>query len=167
LPERDARTELEAIFPQLRDSGYRVTSGYDTKYNCLAYIAGDRGQYWEPEDRGGWYWPPHLPKNDFSLDNYIRCFEHLRFRRCDDGSLEDGVEKITIFVDDEGGFSHVALQLVDGWWSSKLGFYEDISHPVNEVLLKGRPIRYGEHLIFMARGRTDAGPGRSGLILPT
>jgi hypothetical protein len=165
LAERNARTELEALFPRLRDSGYVVTSDYDAEYNCVSYIADDRRQRWEPEERGGWYWPPHLPKNDFSLDNYVRCFEFLMFRRCDDGSFEEGVEKIAVFVDDDGEFSHVARQLSDGWWSSKLGFYEDISHPANELLFQGRPTRYGEHLCFMSRPRVEAGPGRSGLIL--
>jgi hypothetical protein len=166
LSERDVRADLEAMFPRLRDSGWIQTSDYEMKYNCVAYIADDREQWWEPEDRGGWYWPPGLPKNDFSLDNYLRCFDYLGFRRCDEGSLEPDVEKIAVFVDDADEFSHVARQLTDGWWSSKLGVYEDISHPTNETLLCGRPIAYGQNLIFMARPRLRSGPGRSGLILP-
>jgi hypothetical protein len=165
LADRDVRGDLEALFPRLRDSGYAVTSEYASGYNCVAYIADDRLHRWEPEERGGWYWPPGLPKNDFTLSNYIRCFEYLNFRRCVDDSLEDGVEKIAVFVDDEGEFSHVSRQLEDGWWSSKLGFYEDISHPSNEVLLAGRPLQYGENLILMARRRETRGAKRTGLIL--
>lgn len=166
MTNRDARAELEALFPRLRDSGYVVTSDYDQHYNCVAFIAEDRRRWWEPEERGGWYWPPGLPRDDFGLDNYIRCFESLGFRRCDDASLEDDLEKIAIYADADGDFSHVARQLHDGWWSSKLGFYEDISHPSADVLFGGRPQSYGENMIFMARRRQSAGPGRSGLIIP-
>lgn len=165
MTSRNSRDELEALFPRLRGSEFVVTSGFAHEYNCVAFIAGDRRHRWEPERRGGWFWPEGLPLGDFCLDNYIRCFEYLGFRNCDDGALEDGLEKIAIFVDDDGDFSHVARQLHDGWWSSKLGFYEDISHASVELLLDGRPLRYGENLIYMARPRTDPGPDRSGLIV--
>jgi hypothetical protein len=165
LADRDSRADLEALFPRLRDTGYIITSEYDSDYNCVAFIAGDRDHRWEPEARGGWYWPPGLPLEDFSLGNYLRCFETLGFRPCVDGTLEPGVEKIAVFADDGGEFSHVARQLVDGWWSSKLGFYEDISHGAVEHLFDGRPLEYGQDIGFMARPRFLDGPGRSGLII--
>lgn len=166
LAERDLRLDLEALFPRLRGTGYAVTSAYCSDYNCVAFVAGDREHRWEPEDRGGWFWPPGLPLEDFSLSNYIRCFEFLGFSECEGGELEDGVERIAIFVDADGEFTHVARQLSDGWWSSKLGFYEDISHASLDHLLQGRPLQYGESIRFMCRPRGDAGPGRSGLIIP-
>ena len=139
LTERDARSELEALFPRLSGTGYVVTSDYEPKYNCVAFVADDRERRWEPEDRGGWFWPPDLPREDFSLDNYIRCFRWMGFVDCDDGECVDNVEKIAVFVDGDGDFSHVARQLADGWWSSKLGFFEDLSHRALEDLLDGRP----------------------------
>lgn len=167
MTERDARSELEALFPRLRESDYTVTSAYDTDYNCVAFVAGDRRRRWEPEDRGGWYWPPDLPREDFSLANYIACFRFLGFETCDGGGLEAGVEKIAVFVDPKGEFSHVARQLEDGFWSSKLGFYEDISHRAPEDLLEGRPVAYGGDIRYMARARMEQGTRRSGLILPS
>lgn len=167
LADRDSRRELEALFPRLQSSDYVVTSGYESTYNCVAFVAGDRNRRWEPEDRGGWFWPPELPREDFSLDNYIRCFEFMGFSPCGDAGLDDGIEKIAVFVDADGDFSHVARQLEDGWWSSKLGFYEDISHPALEQLFQGRPLRYGETIRYLSRRRVEPGPRRSGLVLPT
>lgn len=153
------------MFPRLQGTGYNVTSRYKTAYNCVAYVAGDREHWWEPEARGGWYWPPELPLEDFRVENYIRCFEGLGFRSCQSRELEDGIEKIAVLVHDDGEFSHVALQLIDGWWSSKLGVYEDISHASVEHLFDGRPLKYGENVRYMSRPRVDHGRDKSGLIL--
>lgn len=134
----------------------------------MSFIAGDRERRWEPSGgRGGWYWPPELPADDDSLDGYLRCFESLGFRECADGALEDGIEKIAVYADDAGDFSHVARQLVDGYWSSKLGSFEDLSHEDAADLFRGRPTRYGENLRFMCRDRHEDGPDSSGLIVPS
>lgn len=167
MTERDACDELEAVFPRLRTGEYIRTSDYEPDYNCVAFVAEDRTRRWEPPAGNGQYWPPGVPCSDGGLDDYLTCFEqHFGFARCDDGDLEEGVEKIAIYVDADGDFCHVARQLEDGWWSSKLGFFDDISHESLELLLDGRPTPYGDQFIFMARPRRVASPSRTGLILP-
>jgi hypothetical protein len=90
----------------------------------------------------------------------------MGFVDCDDGECVDDVERIAVFVDGDRDFSHVARQLADGWWSSKLGFFEDLSHRALEDLLDGRPRPYGSSICFMQRPRTQASHERSGLVLP-
>jgi len=48
--------------------------------------------------------------------------------RCDDGNREPGFEKVAIYADANGDFTHAARQKEDGSWTSKLGEWEDISH---------------------------------------
>lgn len=131
----------------------------------MSWAADDQTHWWEPEDRGGWYWPPGLPREDFSLDNYLAAFRTLGFEECADGTLEPGLEKIAVYVDRSDEFTHVAVQLDDGWWSSKLGHSNDISHEKLDSLFEGRPIEYGEKLVFMARRRTKPSRTRSGLLI--
>jgi hypothetical protein len=56
------------------------------------------------------------------------------YQVCSDGGLEPGVEKVAIYVDDFGIPQHVARQLPDGTWTSKLGKGEDIGHVSPESL---------------------------------
>ena len=164
----DDKAELEACWPRLATDSYsyNITSGRCPRYNCVAWVADDMERWWEPEDRGGWHWPHGLPRDDYSLANYVAAFETLRFEKCADGLPEPGVEKIAIYVDDDHEFTHVARQLDDGWWSSKLGMFNDISHQSLEALLRGRPERYGETFTYMMRLRTAPSRPRSGLLLP-
>jgi len=73
-------------------------------------------------------WPAGVPKG-FYIQNYIRLFRHLGYEPCDSSGLEDGFEKVALYADEMGiVFTHVAKQLPDGSWTSKLGPYEDIQH---------------------------------------
>ena len=161
----DDRADLEACWPRLASEPYNITSARSRRYNCVAWISQDQSRWWEPQERGGFYWPEGLPKEDFSLANYLAAFRTLGFERCADGALTDGVEKIAVYVDDAGEFTHVAVQLDDGWWSSKLGHFNDVSHQGLESLLRGRPLTYGENFIFMARRRLRSSRPRSGLLV--
>jgi hypothetical protein len=161
----DDQADLEACWPRLASEPYNITSSRCRRYNCLAWVAEDQSQWWEPEDRGGFYWPPGLPKDDFSLANYLAALRSLGFEICADGTLIEGVEKVAVYVDDADEFTHVAVQLDDGWWSSKLGHFNDVSHQMLESLLQGRPLRYGEHFTYMARARRKPSRPRSGLIV--
>ena len=57
----------------------------------------------------------------------MKVFESLGFEPCPDGDLEEGFEKIAIYSK-SGEYQHVARQLSDGNWTSKLGIREDIEH---------------------------------------
>lgn len=77
------------------------------------------------------------------------------YKVCESGSLESGIEKIAIYVDDSGIPQHVARQLQDGTWTSKLGKEEDIQHNLLEAL---EGDLYGKVTVFMMRRipETDA-----------
>ena len=58
----------------------------------------------------------------------MRLFAGEGFSVCEDEVLEPAYEKIAIYAF-VGEFTHVARQLEDGRWTSKLGHLEVITHP--------------------------------------
>jgi hypothetical protein len=120
---------LERKFKALVSAGYRVTSEWTTAYNCIAYAAGDTSRKWDctPVPIPGYYWPPEAKTGDY-IDALESAFEVIGFTQCDNGDLEDGYEKVALYVDSNGKWTHAAKQLPDGNWSSKLGNAEDIAH---------------------------------------
>lgn len=141
--------ELEQSFPSLKNSEWRITSEKDSRYNCVAFAVHDTRQFWDANLAGvrGYYWPPGVPRDD-SLASWIRAFEMNAYRVCANGKLEPGVEKIAIYVDEVGSPQHVARQLPDGTWTSKLGKREDIQHSLLESLAGDL---YGKVVVFMLR----------------
>ena len=93
-----------------------------------------------PSSVPAYVWPDHLP-HDSLLDTYIRFFQDHGFEPADNGNLEPGIEKIALYSDD-GEFRHVARQLPNGRWTSKIGEQEDIRHDTPEELENDIP-RYG------------------------
>lgn len=78
---------------------------------------------------------------------------------CADGEHEPNVEKVAIYIDQFGIPTHVALQLPDGRWTSKLGDWDDITHQLealtgNPLPDKGWP--YGTVAQFLRRPRVQA-----------
>jgi hypothetical protein len=122
--------DLEEDFPNLRSSGWAITSNRSTKYNCIAYAANDLKRYWDTS--AGYYWPPGALKED-SIAGWADAFRVLSYKHCDDARLELGVDKIAIYAKD-GIPTHVARQLESGTWTSKLGSDEDICHHTLEAL---------------------------------
>jgi hypothetical protein len=50
--------DLEALFPGLRGTDYRISSPQDRKYNCIAWAVGDTRSWWWPDpppDDEGYY----------------------------------------------------------------------------------------------------------------
>jgi hypothetical protein len=133
-------TDLIVIFPRLATEPYTRTSPCDITYNCFAYAAGDQTQRWEPNLP--WHWPPGVARR-FTLAAFTQAYATLNYRRCDSGALEHGYEKIAIFAKDNKP-THVAVQLSDGQWSSKLGDLDDITHTLAGISgdLYGLPVRY-------------------------
>lgn len=126
--------EIEQDFPGLEKCEWSITSEADASeaddgYNCVAWAVHDTQQFWDPGLIGvrGYYWLPGVPRGD-SLNSWIRAFEMNSYKVCENGQPEPGVEKIAIYVDDNNIPQHVARQLPDGNWTSKLGKGEDIQH---------------------------------------
>jgi len=121
-------------FPNLRPENHKVTSPSSWRYNCIAWSLGDDANWWTSEP--GYYWPPRVPKPIHVLANVIKLYERLGFAVCDTPAVEVGFDRIAWYVA-AGQFAHVARQLADGRWTSKLGEHEDIEHDSLEVLLGG------------------------------
>ncbi len=124
---------LESLFPNLKPGEYQITSPQDDKYNCIAWAVGDTHQWWEPSSLHGFYWPPGVGK-EYNLASYSRVFAIHGYTPCDTSELEQGYEKIAIYVDSMGIPTHAARQKESGVWTSKLGELEDIEHTTLSAL---------------------------------
>lgn len=124
---------LDHLFPNLAEGGYSITSPRSPFYNCIAWAARDVMAWWEPDMMNNYYWPPGVPR-EYSIDAYRRAYEALGFTECSKADLEEGFEKIAIYIGSDGEPTHAARQLVSGKWTSKLGKLEDIEHSDLECL---------------------------------
>ena len=141
----------ELQHPNLSKDGYRVTSQRDKRYNCAAWAAGEENteKWWEPRKGKGYHWPNEAPFN-IRLGSYVKAYESVGFSECDDGEPETGFEKIVLYQDADGDFSHAARQLESGKWTSKLGPQEDIEHTTAKGAEGGI---YGRVAKFLKRRR--------------
>jgi len=143
---------IEASLPGVVHAGYERHSHPADSYNCIAYAAGDLFSWWEP----GEYWPNTSP--GFSLAHLEAAYSSVRFTNCGmDRTPEIGFEKIALYGDAKKQWTHAARLRPDGWWESKLGYWDDILHPTPECL-EGR--FYGTIALCMKRTLTDAATAR-------
>jgi len=121
--------DVEDEFPKLLADGYTITSQDTPEYNCFAWAMYDTSDWWSPLQSYGYYWPgDRLPRNT-KLETFIALYGYEgQFVPCDDGELEQGYEKIALFVHTNGNVTHAARQKSSGVWTSKLGQKEDIEH---------------------------------------
>lgn len=145
---------IERIFPRIVHDGYELRSREDFSYNCIAFAAGDLFQLWDGYGGGtGTYWPdPH--QRGCMFKHLIYAYEAVGFRKCNrDTRLEHGFEKVALYMDESGEWTHAARQRQDGWWESKLGEWDDIIHRIPESLTGPEPA-YGTIQLVMARSIT-------------
>lgn len=145
---------LERLFPALRGVLYEVTSPAQPDYNCIAWAAGDASRWWEPDQSQFFHWPNGVLR-EYTPQAYAEAFRQLGFEECPDARLEEGWAKVAIFATEDGLPAHVARQLADGTWTSKLGKLEDIKHPALEHV-SGQ--HYGRPIIILRRRRQRAAP---------
>lgn len=138
-------------FPSLKRSDVEQTSKIDGLYNCIAHAAGEDDAWWQPTKGTGIYWPRLAPM-EFTLKAYQAAFATKGYVPCNSEALEEGIEKIAIFIDDQGKPTHAARQLSDGAWTSKFGIWEDARH-VELRQLEGPDPSYGKVMAFMKRQR--------------
>ncbi|MCK4391473.1 hypothetical protein KAX17_01030 [Candidatus Bipolaricaulota bacterium] len=136
-------------FPNLNDDNHQVASPRSGRYNCVAWAAGKTNKNWWPSSSKDTYWPPGFRRGS-RPKQFETAFKLQGYKRCEDGSLEAGKEKVCIYVDDAGNVAHMARQLDDGTWTSKLGADEDISHDSPDVLAGGI---YGKVVRYLQRPR--------------
>lgn len=121
---------IEEAHPGLKGSGYEITSEVSDVYNCIAWSAGEDTIWWSHTP--GNYWPPGIPRSP-EVGALIQVFESLGFAICEDEQIETGYEKVAVFAL-SGEWSHAARQMEDGQWTSKVGQFEDITHPLLQNL---------------------------------
>ena len=134
---------LRDLFPNLTDDNHEITSPRTIDYNCVAWAAQNKKRWWQP----GVYWPIESTRDEYGIGELVLAFESLGYQGCDDGSLEPGFEKIALYGIGMM-YTHVARQLGDGRWTSKLGQLEDITHSSTDAL---EDSDYGEVVQFMRR----------------
>ena len=124
---------IDEQMPLLAAEGYEVTSEATDEYNCIAYVVGETDRWWSHLADADYYWPEHASRTPF-IQSLIEAFAGLGYEPCEDASDEPGFSKVALYADAQGHWTHAAVQLLDGQWSSKLGIYEDISHRAPESL---------------------------------
>ena len=127
---------LKQEFPGLQLFHYQLTSPPTKQYNCIAWAAGKNDKWWWPI-RG--YWPGQ-GRRDESPKAFIEAFARFGYSPCESDSFEAGFEKVAIYVGSNGIVTHMARQLTDGRWTSKLGEGVDIAHMLEGITGE----RYGE-----------------------
>jgi hypothetical protein len=108
-----------------------ISSEPSDLYNCAAWAIGDtRHQYWPvpPELAARVYqWPGKLP-HDETLAAFADGFGSMGYEKCELADAEAGYDKIAVYALPSGVPTHVARQLENGAWTSKLGDAHDIVH---------------------------------------
>jgi hypothetical protein len=139
---------VEQNYPGLIASGYRITSPDTIDYNCVAWAANDSETWWWPDPLGQDYWPATVPREE-TVGAFILAFGTIGYQICKGFDLDVGFQKIALYTDNTNTPTHVARQLPDGRWASKLGSSEDIEHPDLQGL-EGEP-GYGTVTVILKR----------------
>ena len=126
----DINAELEQDWPSLARTSYRITSKHTGNYTCLAWAIEETDRWWSPLPDDDYYWPEGIPR-EVAMSAFVQAYETMGFMVCDDGELETGVEKLAIYATSDARPQHVARQLPNGLWTSKLGRLEDIEHELD------------------------------------
>ena len=144
------REVIRQLFPRLREDQAEITSLRDFRYNCVAWAAGDVSRWWWPTEPTVAYWPDGVAREE-TVMRFIEAFATLGYEAASTGDPEPDIEKVAIFAL-KNVPTHVARQLPNGSWTSKLGSLEDISHR-DIYSLSGS--EYGEVVVFLQRRTTS------------
>jgi hypothetical protein len=146
--------DLARAFPRLTRTNSRPTSPKNAEYNCIAWAADDMSRPWWPDKNGIGYWPIGVPR-EATLEAFVAAYETIGYVPCDNGDLEETVEKIAIYADADGCPTHAARQLKTGKWTSKLGSSAtiDIEHDSPHDIAGNV---YGQVVTFLKRARASA-----------
>lgn len=133
--------ELEAKLPKLRRGNYKHTSDATPRYNCVAFANDFDRKWWQFGFYGSrYYWPPETSD---TLDGWTKIFTDQDYELTTNRGVEQGFEKIAIYVDLRDMLpGHIAKS--DGRvWKSKLGRYQDIEHASLDLLEGDQQCEYG------------------------
>lgn len=137
-------------FPNLVHRNNSITSEPDDAYNCIGWAADpmDNLRWWSPiqQPQPRVFWPEGVSRGR-GIESFVDALKTVGYIECVKADIEDGFEKIAIF-EKYGKFTHVARQLRNGKWTSKLGEDEDIQHNKLDSVGGGD---YGKPVKFMRR----------------
>ncbi|MDO8042298.1 hypothetical protein [Janthinobacterium sp. SUN137] len=134
-------------FPNLNPNNHAITSPQTEDYNCIGWAAGDVDRVWWPVNHPLGYWPLPIPPES-TVQAFIAAFATLGYRQCANGDFEANYEKVVLYVDGRKKPTHMARQLRDGNWTSKLGPSFDIRHSTPAAV---NGSEYGTVHTFMKR----------------
>jgi hypothetical protein len=151
-------------FPKLTAQNNTKTSERKRRYNCIAWAAGTKTQWWWPDTAAiatkDAYWPPGIPVTE-TIDAFLMAFGTKRYVECADPNLEARFEKIAIYaiVHPNGRLepTHAGRQLRDGSWTSKIGQNVDICHTTLDAVggpCYGTAVRYMKRAVRRRRSAT-------------
>jgi hypothetical protein len=110
-------------------------------------------QWWWPGEPPFSFWPVGV-KREETIASVIEAFATLGYESTSSsGNHEPDFDKVVIFASREGIPTHMARQLPDGSWTSKLGQLEDIAHA--DVTGVGGS-DYGEAVAFLRRRKSSS-----------
>lgn len=139
--------EIAKAFPRLTPDNHSITSPKTYEYNCIAWAAGEDDRWWWPVPSEAYYWPPGIARAE-TVTSFIQAFATKGYTPCDDATLQPGLEKVVLYLDDHGTPTHMARQLPTGEWTSKCGPWYDMSHDDPDVIASGT---YGAASVYLGR----------------
>lgn len=146
MGKKQITTLTSPHFPNSFTSPFLITSEEDDTYNCMAWSVHDTERWWDWEEDA--FWIEGIAR-DGKLTTFERLFNKLGFKVCQNGEYQPGYQKIVLFSTDKIHCTHVARQLENGNWTSKLG----VSHDVEHTLTAMEGGIYGDGVVFMKRRR--------------
>ena len=120
-------------FPSLDANNHRLTSPITSDYNCIAWAAEEDDRWWWPGPVSVSYWPQGIARVP-TCDAFVDAFKTIGYDVCVTPELEEGFAKVALYVDANNNPTHMARQLADGTWTSKLGQAYDINHHTLEAI---------------------------------
>ncbi len=133
-------------FPNSKIDPFLVTSPKSANYNCIAWAYEDDSKWFWPDSSNIYYWPNDIPREE-KIDSFIKLFNNIGYEICSNGDVEKDYQKVAIYSDKFGKPTHSARQLENGFWTSKLGQYFDVTHTIFSM---GDGV-YGNVAVFMRR----------------
>ncbi len=133
---------------------FQITSPQSEFYSCLSHAVYREDRVIWPDEDEVCAWPPRLEREE-TLAAIREFFRLCGYQDCGNGELQAGIEKVALYTDQFGLVVHLARQLTNGHWSSKLGSLADIEH------ISDRTIEcpsYGRVAHYMGRRRTESPP---------
>lgn len=137
---------IEILFPKLVGKSYDIISPKTEEYNCIAFAADDKENWWWPDSFEQNYWPKGIPRDD-SIESFQKAFQSIGYNSCQNPLNEDDCDIVALFVGPDNKVKHASKQVNVDTWKSKLGEIEDIEHSLADI----EGDKYGHAKVFMSR----------------